>query len=124
MDRIDMYVTVPRPAAREMVSCAGKKNTGHIRDEVGRAITFRAERKGCHEESRKAESLRDYLVHNGFTDDSVHMLSSAAESLLLSGRSMTKVSTIARTIADLDARHQVDVSHLAEALSYRRVQEI
>ncbi len=46
-------------------------------------------------------------------------LHSAADTLLLSARSYTKVIRVARTIADIEGAEEVTQGHVAEALRYR-----
>ncbi|MFA7620923.1 MAG: hypothetical protein WCY56_03650 [Aminobacteriaceae bacterium] len=46
-------------------------------------------------------------------------LSSMAGSLRLSGRGISRVLKVARTIADLAGSEQVEVQHVGEALAYR-----
>jgi magnesium chelatase family protein len=50
------------------------------------------------------------------------LLMEAAEKMKLSARGYHRVLRVARTIADLAGRESLDSSHIAEALSYRRLQ--
>ena len=50
----------------------------------------------------------------------VALMRRAADALALSARGFHRTLRVARTLADLDGALQVDRSHVAEALSYRR----
>ncbi|MCA9376074.1 MAG: hypothetical protein KC925_03340, partial [Candidatus Doudnabacteria bacterium] len=48
------------------------------------------------------------------------LLSQAAETLPLSARGMNRVLKVARTIADLEEQDAICVSHISEALQFRK----
>ena len=50
------------------------------------------------------------------------LLSSAIERLHLSARARHRVLRVARTIADLEDRDEIDTAHLSEAIQYRNVE--
>jgi len=118
VDRIDMTITVPRPSAEELIKRKGAQTTKEIRERVEYALAFRKNRIKNNVETA---ALCEYLVTNRFTQDAQRILRTAAESLVLSGRSLNKVSAIARTIADLESEEVVGVEHVAESLNYRRM---
>ena len=49
------------------------------------------------------------------------LLTDAAEKMKLSARGYHRVLRVARTIADIAGKTQIDPTHIAEALSYRRM---
>jgi magnesium chelatase family protein len=53
------------------------------------------------------------------TDEARTILTQSAEKLGLSPRAYHRVQRLARTIADLDDKDTIDVSHILEALQYR-----
>ena len=55
----------------------------------------------------------------GATPAARRLLSDAVESLALSGRGHDRLLKVARTIADLESADDVDVMHVAEAITYR-----
>ena len=57
--------------------------------------------------------------HARLTDGAEGLLASAVEALALTGRGFDRALKVARTIADLAGATDVEVEHLAEALSYR-----
>jgi magnesium chelatase family protein len=57
------------------------------------------------------------------TDEAEHLLGDAVEASALSGRGFDRVIKVGRTIADMEGVARVDVSHIAEALSYREAFE-
>ena len=85
-----------------------------------RVVAARArqqERQGCINARLEGRALR--TVCRLADQVSEQMLATAATRLNLSVRAVTRVLRVARTVADLDASHGIEMRHLAEALHFR-----
>ena len=61
-------------------------------------------------------------ISNNYTkiaNDSKKILEISFEKLGLSARAYSRILKVARTIADLDGKKDIEVNHLAEAIQYR-----
>jgi magnesium chelatase family protein len=106
-DRIDISVRVDRIDPSLLLEHGAKRpSTDDVRERVVRAREFAA--------SRPSSDLRGSLTHEARA-----YLASAARASFLSGRAVTRVLRVARTLADLETCDDIGSGHLSEALAYR-----
>lgn len=128
MDRIDLQISVPRLTPEELLSIGDKsfpaESSATIRERVVKARKLQSERwreYGLTCNAEIPESLvRKCLI---LDDESRSFLASAATRLNVSGRGMSRVLKVARTIADLAGDKDLRRKYIAEALMYRQTSE-
>ncbi len=117
MDRIDMVVRVDRPDPALIVEATRSDITSERVREGVHDARIHAERAGRGDSWRADNrALRDGC---SLDDAGKIYLASAARTYSLSGRGLTRVLRVARTIADLDAASRVGTEQLLEAVAYR-----
>ena len=124
LDRIDMHIEVPPVQVEEISAQKPGESSEKIRERVNKARKLQQQRFAsaplinCNAQmgSRQIESFCP-LDQPGKA-----LLNSAIEQLGLSARAYHRIIKIARTIADLAGAERIDVSHVAEAVQYRRQQ--
>ena len=62
----------------------------------------------------------DIENHCALDSASLRLLEKSVEKLGLSARAYHRILKIARTIADMDGKESLELSHVAEAVQYRR----
>jgi magnesium chelatase family protein len=120
LDRIDLHVEVPRLAYQELENKKQGESSQEVQKRVikarerqlarffGRRITCNARmtgkevRKYCQLEAEAKQLLKKVYTNSG-----------------LSVRAHERILKIARTIADLASSEEITITHLAEALQYR-----
>jgi magnesium chelatase family protein len=126
LDRIDCHVEVPAVAANDLHLPPPKEESQTVAARVAQARQCQSERYAQTESPIKpncnAEADGEVLQKTATPDGAGQsLLSQAAEQLRLSARGYTRVLRVARTLADLEGIDAVKRTHVAEALSYRRL---
>lgn len=120
MDRIDLFVNVPRLSKEEILSeGVGSKDASLISQRIERARQAEQKRLGTLK-TNVDMSVADIKLFCPIDTTSRSLLSQAIERFNLSMRSYHKLLKVARTIADLDASEKIASNHILEALQYRK----
>ncbi len=121
LDRIDMHIEVPR-LPREVLNAAAEGRTEETSDtvrarvEAARARQMqRAGKPNCVLSNRQIERTCR------LSKPDAQLLEQSIERLGLSARAYHRILKVARTIADLANSEEIITAHLAEAISYRRL---
>lgn len=123
LDRIDLHVEVCPVSARDLALPPPAEGSREVaaRVEVARAIQGERYRDAGVRTNAEADGV--LLARVAAPDEPGQaLLVKAVETLKLSARGYHRVLRVARTLADLEGRAQVARPHIAEALSYRRLQ--
>ncbi|MDZ4721214.1 MAG: YifB family Mg chelatase-like AAA ATPase [Roseiflexaceae bacterium] len=122
LDRIDMYVDVPRVQYEKLNGTALGEPSAAIRARVGAArerqrMRFRRIAHCLANADMGAAEVRELCQLDAAAQ---RLMQAAMRQLQLSGRAYHRVLKLARTIADLAGADAIAAAHLAEALQYRQ----
>ena len=117
LDRIDLHVEVGALAANALVNAPPGEATLPIRARAEAARALAMARQGSSNQALEGQAI-DAQCH--LDDSAAKFLNTAAARLGWSGRSIHRCLKVARTIADLAGATSVQVTHVAEAVQYRR----
>lgn len=120
LDRIDIQVEVKRPKIEKISSKEKLETSAQIRERVNKARKLQLER------------YREYGIHSNAELDTKmiakfckldskgeELLQNAFRKLKLSVRAYERILKVARTIADLEGKENIEFQHVAEAIQYR-----
>ena len=121
MDRIDLHVEVPALPSADLLQATPGESTASIRARCAAARQRALDRQG---KANHALQGKDLDLHLKLDDAAAKFLNVAATRLGWSARATHRVLKVARTIADLAGAQSTQVTHLAEAMQYRRSQRM
>ncbi len=126
-DRIDQHVEVGELSANDLALPPPKENSAMVAARIAKAREVQASRfksLGAWPRVRtNAEAEGELLDQIAQPDDKGKtLLSEAVERLKLSARGYHRVLRLARTLADLEGMDGLRRVHIAEAVSYRRIE--
>lgn len=116
MDRIDMVLHVDPVAPERFLKASGGASSQSLLEQVLRAREWARKRGGTPVTTLSGSEL---LYACALDERSYAMLKSAAQTYHLTGRGITRLLRVARTIADLEQQERVSQGNLAEAFGYR-----
>ena len=122
VDRIDIHIDVPAISFRKLRSKSGQLDSAVMRADVIRAAGIQSGRFGdgkIHTNARMSHKLLEKFCK--LDSASEMLLKQAMQEFGLSARAHDKICKLARTIADLAGAGDIAAEHIAEAISYRKL---
>ena len=123
IDRIDLHVEVSAVSAQDLTLPPPAEGTAEVASRVAAARDIQRRRYDATSIRTNAEADGEFLESVARPDAAgLALLTKAVDALKLSARGYHRVLRVARTLADLEGQEAVVRPHIAEALSYRRLQ--
>lgn len=121
LDRIDMHIEVEAVPFDKLSDQRVSESSADIRKRVIRARKIQTERFKNEEKVHYNAQMGSKLIRKycQIDDASLALLKNAMEKLNLSARAYDRILKVARTIADLDQKENIETPHIAEAIQYR-----
>ena len=123
LDRIDLFVEVPRIDYEKLASLAPAEASSAVRDRVNQARQLQRQRLDGRGATDNAEmspaDVRDFCQAS-LDEGAMSFLKLATNQLSLSARAFHRILKVARTIADLAGADTLTTAHVAEAVQYRQ----
>ena len=120
MDRIDMHIEVDNVKFGDLNSDTLEESSEDVKTRVDKARQIQLDRyknsKNYSNSKMNDVQLKKYCK---LDKDSEETLRLAFDSFGLSARAYSRILKVARTIADLDGKENIELDHLMEAISYR-----
>lgn len=120
LDRIDIQIEVTPVKYQKLDSSERTETSKEIKERVDKARKIQRERY-AKEKVYSNSQLTPKLIEKycKLNEKSKTILQAAFEKLGLSARAYGRILKVARTIADLDGKENIEEKHVAEAIQYR-----
>ena len=124
MDRIDLFINVPRIKYEELTSRDAEDNSLKIKTNIEKAREIQKQRfTGSNTLTNSEITLPQIKQFCDIDAESQSILRGFVNTGKISTRGYHKILKISRTIADLDNSENILYKHVSEALSYRQQEE-
>ena len=122
LDRIDIHIEVQEVKYDKLNSNIESESSEKIKERVNKARKIQLERYKEYNIYSNSE-LTPKLIEKycKLDKDCRQILKNSFEKLGLSARAYSRILKVARTIADLDEKDNIETKHLAEAIQYRNL---
>lgn len=120
LDRIDIHIEVDAVEYEKLEGFRNEETSEKIRQRVNKARQIAQERYknyGIYSNSELTPKLIEKYCVLGKSEREI--LKSAFDKMGFSARAYGRILKVARTIADLDERDNIEIKHIAEAIKYR-----
>lgn len=120
LDRIDIQVEVSQVKYKYLEQENKEESSNKIKERVNNARRIQLERykdEGIYSNSQLTPKMLNKYCSLG--KEEKNLIEQAFNTLGLSARAHGRILKVARTIADLDSKENINVSHIAEAIQYR-----
>ena len=121
MDRIDMHIEVqriPQLAQLSKVNSESIEGSEVIRNRVEKTRVIQVKRT---QKCNAQLTVSEIDQHCQLSDEVSDFLSQSIEKLNLSSRAYHRILKVARTIADMQEKVEIELPHIAEAIGFRRM---
>ena len=122
LDRIDISIEVRAVDYDKMISKADGESSSSMRKIVTNARKIQEKRfreNGVKIFSNSSMGIRDIEKFCILDSKAKNMLNMAMQKFSMSARSYNKILKVARTIADIENKEVIEISHITESLQYR-----
>lgn len=121
LDRIDLHVEVTPVSFDQLTEDRKTESSEDIRERVIEARMIQQERFKDHPEIFNNAMMNSQMVKSICQINAAgkNLLKTAMEKLGLSARAYDRILKVARSIADLAGKKEIQIEHLAEAIQYR-----
>lgn len=122
LDRIDIQVEVTPVKYQKLNSKEQTETSANIRNRVNKARKIQIKRYqelGIYSNSELTPKLIDQYCN--LDEKGKRILQNAFQKLGLSARAYGRILKVARTIADLEEKENIEAHHIAEAIQYRNL---
>ena len=125
LDRIDLKIDVDRVEFNELNTENDEESSIEIKKRINKARNIQIQRfvdEGIFTNAKMNNKLVKKYCKLDL--ESEELIRNAFNVFHLSARAYTRILKVARTIADLDGKQNIESSHIAEAISYRNIDKI
>ena len=122
LDRIDISIEVRAVDYDKMISKADGESSSSMRKIVSDARKIQEKRfreNGVKIFSNSSMGIKDIEKFCILDSKAKNMLNTAMQKFSMSARSYNKILKVSRTIADIENKEVIEISHITEALQYR-----
>lgn len=124
LDRMDICVEAPRVVYEELQSEQKNETSVQIRSRIEKAAAVQRKRYETEAILFNSQlSGKQIFQYCKLEKDGMELLHSVFDRMRLSVRAYNRILKVARTIADLGESEQIQTEHLAEAITYRSVEQ-